>query len=73
MPFVLVELALRQGVDRRAALYGNIGNDETLVVERQVAVDGLWEHAVAAVEEEDEEENDGDQDTELYARPYLQW
>lgn len=35
------------------------------MVERQVAVDGLREDAVAAIEEEDEEEDNGDEYSEL--------
>jgi hypothetical protein len=53
MPFLLVEHALGQWVDCRACLHGNVGDDEAIVVERQVAVDGLGEDSVAVVEEED--------------------
>lgn len=58
MPLFWVELALGNGIERRACLYGEVGDHEASVVEREVVMDGLGEHAVTIIEEEDEEEDD---------------
>ena len=71
VPSVLVKLAAGQRVEGRAGLHGEVGNNEAFVVERQMAVDGLGQDAVAVVEEEHQEEDDAYEDTELEARPHL--
>jgi hypothetical protein len=58
VPLFGVELAGRQRIKRGACLDSNIGDDEAFVVERQVAVDGMREHAIAVVQEEYEQEDD---------------
>lgn len=71
MPFVLIEPTLRYGVERGAPLDGDIGDGQTLVVQREMAVDGLGEDAVAVVEEEYKEQDDGCEEAELDARANL--
>lgn len=41
------------------------------MVERKVAVDGLWKHAVTVVEEEDEKKDDKSEEAELDTRSNL--
>jgi hypothetical protein len=67
-----VEGAAGDGVELGARCHGDVGDDETLVMEREVAVDRLGQHAVAVVDEEDEEQDDGDEDAKLAAGADLQ-
>jgi hypothetical protein len=52
-------------------LDGDVGDDEALVVQGQMAVEGLGQDAVAVVEEEDDEQDGGSEDAELDARADL--
>jgi len=72
VPLVLVEIATRKWVEYGAGLYCDIGDDETLMVERQVAVDGLGEDTVTVVEKEYQKEDKEREETELDARPDLE-
>ena len=71
MPLRLVQEALGDGVQRRARLYGDVGDDQTLVVEREVVVDSLGQHAVPTVEKQDKEEDGEGEQAELDRRPNL--
>lgn len=72
VPQVLVELAAGNGIQGGTCLNGDIGDDETFVVEGEVAVDGLGEDAVAVIEEEYKEEDNESQQPKLDARTDLQ-
>jgi hypothetical protein len=52
MPFLLIKHAFRERIQARAGLYGDVGDDEALVVQGEVAVDRLRENAVSTVNEE---------------------
>lgn len=71
MPYLLVELAAGDWVDRRAGFDSDVGNDEAFMVEWGVVVDRLGKHTVTVIEEEHEEEHDEDENTKLEACPYL--
>lgn len=53
MPLLLVEHTFGQRVEARTCRYGDIGDDETLVVQGKVAVNGLGQDAVLVIDEED--------------------
>lgn len=71
MPLRLVQEALGDGVQRRARLYGDIGDDQTLVVEREVVVNSLRQDAISTVEEQYEEKDGEGEQAELDRRPNL--
>ena len=58
VPFVLIELAGRQRIYTGAGLDGDICDDQTVVVERKVTVDGLGKDTIAIVEEKDQDEGE---------------
>ena len=52
-------------------MYGNVGDDEAVVVEWHMDMDGLREDSVAVVEEEEGCGNEYYEGDELHARPHL--
>ena len=71
VPLLLVKHALGQRVDISACLHRDIGDDEAIMVEWQVAVDRLGKDSVAVVEEEDGNGEDNGKGDELNARANL--
>ena len=65
MPFGRVELTRRQGVDGRAGGQGDIGDDETRMMQEVCGMDGVREQAVAGIDKEDEEQGGEQQGAEL--------
>lgn len=59
MPFVRVEAAGGEGVEAVAGFERYVCDHETGGVEWEMVMEGLGEHAVAGVEEEDAEEDYG--------------
>jgi hypothetical protein len=52
MPLLLIKHAFRERIQARTGLYGDVGDNEALVVQGEMAVDRLRENAVSIVDEE---------------------
>ncbi len=71
MPDVGVELARRKDVDFTTSRYGDVGDDEAVVMLGHVLVDGIGEEPKVAIEEEDDEEGEESGGGELRDGAYL--
>lgn len=72
MPELGVELATREEGERGAGGHGDVGDDQTGVMEGQVVMDRLRQNAETIVEDEDEEDGDDDEHRQLRAGANLE-
>ena len=71
MPFVFLQLAAAEKIDRRACSNCDICDDKARMMSGQVVVDGVRKYPEFIVEEVDKNENNADEDTKLTAGSYL--
>ena len=67
VPFLFIQLAAAERVDRRACSDCDICDDEAGMVSRQMIMDGCWQDPKSIVEEVDENEKDKDEKAKLTA------
>lgn len=71
MPLIGIELTTRKRIERAAALYCDIGDDEAWMMRWNDIVYGGREDAVSSIEEPDHEEGEDGCCTELACRTNL--
>jgi hypothetical protein len=71
MPFLFIQLAAAEKLERRARNDCDIGDNEAGMVSRQMVVDGVRQNPEPIVEEVDENEENTDEKTELTAGSHL--
>jgi hypothetical protein len=71
VPFLFIQLAAAEKLDRRARSDCDICDNEAGMVSRQMIMDGVWQDPESSVEEVDENEKDKDEKAKLTAGSHL--